>query len=151
MKVFTFLTKEEIEEVMRKHTEHPEERLAQKTLAREFITDLHGEESYNRALKVSEALFSGNIKELDLNDLLSGLKDVPHFEAKESNLVDLLIDAKIASSKRDAREFLNANAISVNGEIVTDENLIIDKKNALDGRIVIIRRGKKKYFVGTFE
>ena len=151
LKVFTFLTKEEIEEVMRKHTEHPEERLAQKTLAREFITDLHGEESYNRALKVSEALFNGNIKELDLNDLLSGLKDVPHFEAKESNLVDLLIDAKIASSKREAREFLNANAISVNGEIVTDENLIIDKKNALDGRIVIIRRGKKKYFVGTFE
>ena len=151
LKVFTFLTKEEIEDVMAKHKEHPEERLAQKTLAREFIVDLHGEESYNRALKVSEALFSGNIKEIDLKDLLAGLKDVPHFEAKELSLIDLLIDAKIASSKREAREFINANAISVNGEIVNDENLLINKDNALDGQVVIIRRGKKKYFVGTFE
>ena len=151
LKVFTFLTKEEIEDIMKKHLEKPEERLAQKTLAKEFIIDLHGEESYNKALKVSEALFSGNIKEIDTKDLLVGLKAVPHFDAKEMALIDLLVDSKIASSKREAREFINANAISVNGEIVNDENLVIDKKNALDGKVVIIRRGKKKYFVGNFE
>ena len=88
---------------------------------------------------------------INLNDLLAGLKDVPHFEAKESTLIDLLIDASIASSKREAREFINGNAISVNGEIVNDENLVINKDNALDGQVVIIRRGKKKYFVGTFK
>ena len=151
LKVFTFLSKEEIEDVMKKHLEKPEERLAQKTLAKEFIVDLHGEDSYNRALKVSEALFSGNIKNINLSDLLAGLKDVPHFEAKELPLIDLLVDAKIASSKREAREFINANAISVNGDIINDENLVIDKKSALDGKVVIIRRGKKKYFVGNFE
>ena len=149
LKVFTFLSKEEIEEVMRKHNEKPELRIAQKTLAKEFITDLHGEESYNRALKLSEGLFSGNIKEINLDDLLIGLKDMPHFELKESTLIDLLVNEKIASSRREAREFINGNAISINGDIVNDENMIINKDTALDGRVVIIRRGKKKYFVGS--
>lgn len=150
LKVFTFLTKEEIESIMKEHNEHPELRLGQKTLAKEIITDLHGVEEYEKALKVSENLFSGNIKDIDIKDLLAGLKDVPHFDIEECTLIDLLTNNGVASSRREAREFLSSNAISINGDIVTDENMMITKDNSLNG-VVIIRRGKKKYFVANFK
>ena len=150
LKVFTFLTKEEIESIMKEHNEHPELRLGQKTLAKEIITDLHGVEEYEKALKVSENLFSGNIKDIDIKDLLAGLKDVPHFDIEECSLIDLLTNNGVASSRREAREFLSSNAISINGDIQTDENMMITKENSLDG-VVIIRRGKKKYFVANFK
>ena len=150
LKVFTFLTPEEIMNVIIKHNEHPELRIGQKALAREIIKDLHGEEEYNKALKVSENLFSGNIKEIDTKDLLVGLKAVPHFDIEECSLLDLLVNNGITSSRREAREFLSSNAISINGDIVTDENLMITKDISIDN-IVIIRRGKKKYFVASFK
>ena len=150
LKVFTFLTPEEIMNVVKEHNEHPELRLGQKTLAREIITDLHGAEEFEKAVKTSENLFSGNIKDIDIKDLLVGLKDVPHFDIEECTLIDLLVNNGVASSRREAREFLSANAISINGDIVTDENMMITKDNSLDG-VVIIRRGKKKYFVASFK
>ena len=151
LKVFTFLTPEEIMDIIEKHNAEPHLRLGQKALAREIITDLHGKDSFEQAVKVSENLFSGNIKEINLNDLLIGLKDVPHFDVEEGSLIDVLVNNGVASSKREAREFITGNAISVNGDIVNDEALVIDKNLALDGKVVIIRRGKKKYFVGTFK
>ena len=150
LKKLTFLTKEEIESIEAKHKEQPELRLAQKTLAKEVITFLHGEEEYNKAVKTSENLFGGNIKDIDIKDLLTGLKDVPHFDIEECTLIDLLVNNGVASSRREAREFLSSNAISINGDIVTDENMMITKDNSLDG-VVIIRRGKKKYFVASFK
>ena len=150
LKKLTFLTKEEIEDIESKHNEHPELRLAQKTLAKEVITFLHGVEEYEKALKVSENLFGGNIKDIDIKDLLVGLKDVPHFEIEECSLIDLLTNNGVASSRREAREFLSSNAISINGDIQTDENMMITKEISLDG-VVIIRRGKKKYFVANFK
>ena len=150
LKVFTFLTPEEIMNVVKEHNEHPELRLGQKTLAREIITDLHGAEEFEKAVKTSENLFSGNIKDIDIKDLLVGLKDVPHFEIEDCTLIDLLVNNGVASSRREAREFLSANAITINGDIVTDENMMITKKDSLDG-VVIIRRGKKKYFVASFK
>ena len=149
LKKLTFLTKEEIEALEEEHNKAPELRVAQKRLAKEVITFLHGEEEYNKALKVSENLFGGNIKDIDIKDLLIGLKDVPHFDIEECTLIDLLVNNKVASSRREAREFLSSNAISINGDIVTDENMMITKDNSLDG-VVIIRRGKKKYFVASF-
>ena len=151
LKVFTFLTPEEIMDIIEKHNAEPHLRLGQKALAREIITDLHGKESFEQAVKVSENLFSGNIKDINLNDLLVGLKDVPHFALEEGTLIDVLVNNGVASSKREAREFITGNAISINGDIVNDEALVIDKNMALEGKVVIIRRGKKKYFVGTFE
>ena len=151
LKKLTFLSKEEIEKIEKEHNEKPELRLAQKMLAHEVITFLHGEEEFNKAVKISEALFSGNIKELSYDEIKDGFKDVPNFKLEEKTLLDILVDNSITSSRREAREFLNAGSISLNGERVTDENMIITKDMAIEGKIVVIRRGKKKYYLGMFE
>ncbi len=151
LKKLTFLTKEEIESIEAKHKEQPELRLAQKTLAKEVITFLHGEEEYNKALRISEALFSGNIKELSLDEIEDGFKDVPNFElSEELSLIDLLVNNNIASSRREAREFISAGSISINGDKYSDENEVITKDKAIEGKVLIVRRGKKKYFMGLF-
>ena len=151
LKRFTFLTKEEIEETLKKHKEHPEERLAQKTLAKEIITFIHDKDSYESAVKISEALFSGNIKELSLSEIEEGFKDVPNFEFKECSLIELLVDNKIASSRREAREFLNAGSITLNGDKVSDETMAINSNLAIENKIIVIRRGKKKYYLGILK
>ena len=149
LKVFTFLSKEEIEDVMKRHNEKKEERIAQKTLAKEFITDLHGKEEYEKAVKISEALFSGKVKELSKEEILIGFKDVPSFAIEEgTKLIDMLIDNGICSSKREAREFLNAGSISINDEKVNDENLEINKSMAIGDEVIVIKRGKKKNYIG---
>lgn len=148
LKVFTFLTPEEIMDIMRKHQEHPEERLAQKTLAKEFITDLHGKEEYEKALRISEALFSGNLKALTSEELLDAFNNLPSSEVDgNKNIIDLLVETNICSSKREAREFVSNNSISINGEKVNDLEFIIQKDNAIVNDFTIVRKGKKKYFV----
>ena len=152
LKKLTFLSKEEIESIEEKQKEHPEERIAQYSLAREVITFLHGEEEYNKALKISNDLFSGNIKDLTLDEIKDGFKDVPSFDITENmTLIDLLVNNNIASSKREAREFISAGSISINGEKETEENRIIDSSYAIGGEVVVIRRGKKKYYLGIFK
>ena len=152
LKVFTFLTKEEIERIMEEHTKEPHLRIAQKAFVREFITDLHGEEEYNKALKMSEVLFNGNVSDLSAEDIEVCFKGVPNFEiSDEMTLIDLLVNNGIASSRREAREFLNSNAITINGNIVNEENMIINKDIAIDRRVIVIRRGKKKYFLGIIK
>ncbi len=151
LKKLTFLTKEEIEEIEKRHQEKPEERIAQKALAHEVITFLHGEEEYEKALHISEVLFSGNIKELSLEEIEDGLKDVPNFQVKPMTLIDMLVENGIASSRREAREFLAAGSISINGEKVTEEAMMIEKSMAIDGKVLVVRKGKKKYYMGIFE
>ena len=133
---------------MEKHQAHPEERLAQKTLAREFITDLHGKEEYEKALRISEALFSGNLKTLSSEELHDAFNNIPSCEIdSDKNIIDVLVETSICSSKREAREFVNNNSISINGEKVNDLEFIIKKDNAIVDNYTIIRKGKKKYFV----
>ena len=152
LKKLTFLTKEEIEQIEESHNSSPEKRLAQKTLAREVITFLHGEEEFNHALSMSEALFSGNVKGLTSSEIELCFKGVPTFEINEEiPLIDLLINNSITSSRREAREFLNGNAISINGDVVNDENMIINNSIAIDNKVIVIRRGKKKYFLGIIK
>ena len=149
LKVFTFLTKEEIEDIMNKHNEQPELRIAQKALAKEFITDLHGEAEYEKALKMSEVLFSGNLEGLSKEEIEICFKGVPNFKVENGiTLIDMLVNNGIASSRREAREFLTGNAISINGNIVNDENMIINNSIAIGNEIIVVRRGKKKYFLG---
>ena len=143
LKVFTFLTKEEIDEIMESHKNCPEKRIAQKRLAQEFITDLHGKESFEHALEVSEALFSGNVSSLSDQEIETVFKGVPTFKYENLALIDILVNYKIASSKREAREFLNNHAISLNGEIVSEETTLLDENRKYN----IIRRGKKKYYL----
>ena len=151
LKVFTFLEPEEILEVMKKHNAEPHLRLAQKTLAREIITDLHGKESFEVALKISESLFSGDIKGLSVKEIEQAFNGIEPYNISESkNIVDLLVEASICSSKREAREFITNGSIYVNGERTTDLELTIGKDIAFGNKYVIIRRGKKKYFVISF-
>lgn len=149
LKIFTFLTKEEIEDIERKHKEKPEERLAQKTLAKEVITFLHGKEEADRAKKMSEALFTGRVNDLSKNEINNIFKDVPRFECFDGeNIIDLLVNSKICQSKREAREFVNAGSITINEKKITSEDYVVKCDMAIDGDIVVLRRGKKKYFVG---
>ncbi len=151
LKIFTFLEPKEIVQVIEKHQKEPHLRLAQKTLAREIIVDLHGKEEYDKALKISESLFSGNIKELTESEIQDGFKDVPNFKIKEElNIVDFLVNYQICSSKREAREFLNAGSIYINGDKITDLDFIITKELAIESKFIIVRRGKKKYYMGVF-
>ena len=151
LKVFTFLEPEEILAVMKEHNEAPHLRLAQKTLAREIITDLHGKESFEVALKISESLFSGDIKNLSVKEIEQAFNGIePYSISEDKNIVDLLVEASICSSKREAREFITNGSIYVNGERTTDLELTINKDMAFGNKYVIIRRGKKKYFVISF-
>ena len=152
LKKLTFLSKEEIEEIEKEHLENPHLRKAHKALAREVITDLHGKEEYEKAVRISEALFSGNVKALSKDEILMCFKNVPSFDVKEgTKLIDMLIDNGICSSKREAREFLRTSSISINDEKVSDEELIINKDIAIDGEILVIKRGKKKNFIGKIK
>lgn len=151
LKKLTFLTKEEIENIELEHNKQPELRLAQRTLAKEVITFLHGEEEFNKAVKISEALFSGNINSLSIDEIEDAFKDVPNFEAAELNLIDLLVNNSIATSKREAREFISAGSITINGNKMLDENELIDKSKAIGNKYLIIRKGKKKYYMGIYK
>ena len=148
LKVFTFLSREEIEKIEAEQKAAPETRIAQKTLAWEVVKDLHGKEEADNAVLVSQKLFAGDFKGVSVKDIMSGMKGVPSFKFEgDKNIVDLLVDNKIASSKREAREFITGNAVSVNGETVNSLEAVITKDMALEGKIIIIRRGKKKYFI----
>lgn len=148
LKVFTFLSKEKIETVYEEHLGAPEKRIAQKTLAYEVIKDIHGKEEADNAVQVSEKLFAGDFKGLSVSDILTGMKGVPSFKySEELPLIDILVNNNMASSKREAREFINNNAVSINGEVVNDEKKLVTKDMALEGKVIIFRRGKKKYFL----
>ncbi len=151
LKVFTFLTPDEIIDIMKEHNEAPHLRVAQKILAREIITDLHGKESFEVALKISESLFSGDIKNLSMKEIEQAFNGITPYEiSEEKNIVDLLVEASICSSKREAREFISNGSIYINGDRITDLEFNINKEVAIGSKYVIIRRGKKKYHVISF-
>lgn len=143
LKVFTFLSREEIENIMTKQKEKPESRIAQKTLAYEVVKDIHSEDDANTAKKISETLFSGNIKDLTEEEIKLAFKGIEAINSNTDTILNILVNNKIASSRREAREFLNSNAISLDGEIINDENHLIDNQK----RIHIIKKGKKKYYL----
>lgn len=150
LKFFTFLTKEEIEALEVSVQEEPHLRKAQKALAEEMTRMIHGEDSLQQAIKISAALFSGDVRELTAAEIKQGFKDVPSFDLDatvETSLVDLLVTAKIVSSKRQAREDIANGAVSVNGERVTDTAYVLSEADRIEGQFTIIRRGKKKYFL----
>ena len=152
LKIFTFLNKEEIETLEKKNKEHPELREAHKALAKEIITDLHGENSYNEAVEISEALFSGDIKNLNSKEIEMAFKGLtPHIINEEKNIVDLLVEASICSSKREAREFINNSSITLNGEKIENQEFIVNKNVSIEQKYAVIRRGKKKYYIISFK
>ncbi|WAA10109.1 tyrosine--tRNA ligase [Fervidibacillus albus] len=149
LKYFTFLFPEEILELEKATKETPEKRLAQRTLAEAVTKLVHGEEALKQAIRITEALFSGNIKALTAEEIKQGFKDVPSFTANAelTNLVELLVQAKISPSKRQAREDIQNGAIYINGDRITDVQYTISDADQIEGQFTIIRRGKKKYFL----
>lgn len=150
LKRLTFLTPEEITAIEAEHAAHPEQRLAQKALAREIITDLHGAEEFDKAVDISEKLFRGDFKSLGLRDIMAGMRNVPHVQLTSGALADVLVNGKVCVSKREAREFIANGAISLNGEVVKDPAYEVTPADAIEGKALVIRRGKKKFYIGEF-
>ncbi len=148
LKYYTFLGKEEIGRLEEKVKTEPHLREAQRALAREVLLLVHGEEAYLQAVKVSESLFSGNIKDLSVDDIAMGFKDVPSVTVGgDINIVEALVAVKAASSKRAAREFIANGAVSVNGDIIKDIDYVVTADKAFGSAFSVIRRGKKNYFL----
>ena len=149
LKFLTFLSKEQIEELEQKHLAAPHLREAHKALAKEVITFIHGEDAYNQAIKISEALFSGNVSSLSVEEIEMGFNDVPsvHASLDEENIVECLVNNHFCQSKREAREFITNGAISINGNQVKDLEYVVSKDKAIGNKFNIIRRGKKNYFL----
>ena len=149
LKKLTFLSKEEIEEIEAKHNEHPELREAHKILAREIITDLHGKEEYEKAVRISDALFKGNFSDLSNEELGEAFKgnEVKEVELNK-NILDVLVEMNVATSKRQAREFISGNSIEIKGEKVKELDKTITEQDLINNTFLIIKRGKKNYYIG---
>ena len=154
LKIFTFLSLEEIAEIGEKFEAARHERLAQKVLAREVVTLVHGQAAYEQAVKITETLFGGgDLKDLDAKSILSGLKDVPTYQVKADdnlNIIELLISAGIENSKRQAREDVTNGAIYINGERIQDLDYTFSDGDKIDNQLTVVRRGKKKNFILTY-
>ncbi len=147
LKKLTFLTKEEIEEIEILQKREPEKRIAQKRLAKEIITFIHGKDEYNKALNISESLFTDKVKELTSDDILENLSDVDEFKIETGiNIVDVLTQTGICSSKRDAREMITGSAISINGNKINNLDKILVKEDFIDEKVIILKKGKKNFY-----
>ncbi|MCQ1199217.1 tyrosine--tRNA ligase [Staphylococcus aureus] len=153
LKYFTFLGKEEIDRLEQSKNEAPHLREAQKTLAEEVTKFIHGEDALNDAIRISQALFSGDLKSLSAKELKDGFKDVPQVTLSNdtTNIVEVLIETGISPSKRQAREDVDNGAIYINGERQQDVNYALAPEDKIDGEFTIIRRGKKKYFMVNYQ
>ena len=150
LKIFSFKSIEEIESIIKEHYQNLGARVAQKALACEVVSIIHGEEKAKEAIEMSQALFSGNVKNLSKESIVELLGDL-EVKCEEGMLLeDLLIFIKAASSKREAREFINGNSVSINGDKVTDLTKKVTKADALFNEYVVIKRGKKNYYLVKF-
>ena len=152
LKIYTFLSKEEIEELEVKNNEHPELREAHKALAREIITFLHGKEEYEKAVSLAEHLFNNKFQDLSKKDIEDLFKNQEKTEVEVgTEITDFVVNMGIAKSKREAREFIATGAISINGEKITDLDTIIDSSKFIENKYIVARRGKKKYYLGEIK
>lgn len=149
IKYFTFLEKEEIEALETAVQEEPHQRQAQKRLAEEVTRFVHGEAALQDALKITNALFTGDVQQLNADEIEQGFKNMPTFESEkvEQNLATWLVDLGIEPSRRQSREDIQNGAISINGEKITDLEHVWTPEQSFEGRFVLVRRGKKKYFL----
>lgn len=148
LKRLTFLSKEEIEALAEKVVSEPHKREAQKALAAEVVRSLHGEQELEKAMKITACLFSNRIKELQVQELADAMQGFEHRKVEDAiSLCDALVVAKIASSKREARELINGGSIQVNGERISDPTWVLDQAHAVCDGMSLIKKGKRNYFV----
>ena len=152
LKYFTFLTLEEIENLAEEVKTAPEKRSAQRTLAREVTSLVHGEEALQRAENISQALFSGSIKSLTAREIEEGLSDVPSatVDNPELTLVDMLVEVGAVASKRQAREAISSGSIYINDDRCTDTEQTVNSFARLADKYLVVRRGKRNYFLVKF-
>ncbi|WP_436859775.1 tyrosine--tRNA ligase [Staphylococcus caeli] len=153
LKYFTFLEKEEIEALEQSMIEAPHLREAQKALAENVTRFIHGQAALDDAVRISKALFAGDLQSLSATELKAGFKDVPQVELsnKTTNIVEVIVETDISSSKRQAREDVNNGAIYINGERQQDVNYELTDADKIDNEFTIIRRGKKKYYMVNYK
>jgi len=152
LKYFTFISHEEIERLEQEVKQQPEKREAQKVLAREVTKLVHGEEALQSSLNITAALFSGNIQELTRTEIEEAFKDVPSttLEQDDMALVDLLIAVGAAPSKRQARQDIESGAVTVNGVRIQQVEAVVNELGRLGESYLIVRRGKKNYYLVKF-
>ncbi|MES3713618.1 tyrosine--tRNA ligase [Staphylococcus ureilyticus] len=153
LKYFTFLSKAEINDLEKSLQEAPHLREAQKALAENVTRFIHGQDALDDAIRISQALFSGDLKSLSAKELKEGFKDVPQVDLNHatSNIVEAIVETGISSSKRQAREDINNGAIYINGERQQDVNYELSDEDKIDNAFTIVRRGKKKYFMINYK
>jgi len=157
IKYFTFLSKEEITQIIQTHIQSPHERALQKTLAKELTIMVHSEKDFNNAVKASEVLFKGGLKEIEELDELTFLdlfEGVPAFyiSAKDLqegiNIVDLLAEkTTIFPSKSEARKMIQAGGLSLNREKINDAAAVVNTQHALNNKYLLLQKGKKNYYL----
>lgn len=158
LKIFTFLTKEEIEELAAEHQANPGGRPMQKRLAKELTEMVHSPEDYEAAVAASEILFSNKaaeaLRQLDEATLLDVFDGVPRFDVSREELaagipvLDLLaVKTQVFPSKAEARKMIQGGGLSVNKEKLTDPSAIIDAGNLLGGKYIHIQKGKKNHYL----
>ena len=149
LKIYTFLSKEEIEELEMKNNEHPELREAHKALAREIITFLHGKEEFEKAERLAENLFQNKFKNMSKEDIIElfGKQDIKEVESN-INIVDFITNMEAVKSKREAREFITSGAISINGDKIESIDTIITDDMFIENTYIVVKRGKKNYYIG---
>lgn len=152
MKIFTFVEREAIEALEVSVQEEPHLRKAQKALAEEMTKLVHGQEALDQAIRISQALFSGDLKALSADEMRDAFKDVPSSEMpkEDKNIVDFIVEAGISSSKRQGREDVNNGAISFNGERITDIDYTVNAADRLEDEFTIVRRGRRNYSMVKF-
>lgn len=153
LKYFTFLPIEEILALGEEVETQPEKRNAQRVLAREMTELVHGREARERAEKISQALFTGGLENLSAKEVEEGFSDVPSTTINDQTiqLVDLLIQVGAVTSKRQARESIESGAIYLNGVRHIDTASVVSELNKLGDQYLVIRRGKKNYFLAKLE
>ncbi|QER68125.1 tyrosine--tRNA ligase [Paucilactobacillus nenjiangensis] len=152
IKYFTFIDETEIKELEDKVATQPEKREAQRRLAEAVTEFVHGKQAVIEAQHITAALFSGEVADLTTAEIEQGFKNMPSMDvsAEKQNIILWLVDETgIEKSRRQAREDVENGAIRINGEKVVDVDAEIDPNAAFDGKFVIVRRGKKKYFLAN--
>ncbi|WFQ94196.1 tyrosine--tRNA ligase [Mycoplasma feriruminatoris] len=148
LKCLTFLTKDQIDQLVKEHEKEPYKHFLQKALASEMTQFVHKKQGLEKALKLTDAFFSGDLFSLTDDLFQMALNSLPNTQiSKETKVIDALIQLKTASSKREAREFLTNKAIMINNQIIEDENILISDFKLIENKYLLVKKGKKKYFV----
>jgi tyrosyl-tRNA synthetase len=149
LKRLTFFTKDEIEKILKTHQDNPALRFGQKQLAIAVTTDVHGARECEKAQKISQALFSGELAKLTNDELYVALTGTNVFDAelKEYPLIDLLVNAHVVPSKSEGRKLISQNSIYVNNQLITDFNQKISQRDGIGQKFSYLRKGKKQYFL----